>query len=50
MKMYKRKMFYALSWAGWKEVVGKIMRKHRGSAPETMWGSSLEDKNRLHPC
>lgn len=28
-----------------REVVGKIMCKHRGFAPETMWGSSLESKN-----
>lgn len=36
MKMYKRKMVYALSWAGWKEVVEKIMYKHRGAASETI--------------
>ena len=32
-----------------KEVVGKIMCKHRGFSPETMYRSSLEDKNRLLP-
>lgn len=37
-------MVYAFSWAGWKEVVGKIMCKHRGFTPETILGSGLEGK------
>lgn len=32
-----------------KEVVGKIMRKHRGFVSETMWGSSLEGKKQTAP-
>ena len=32
-----------------KEVVGKIIFKHRGFALKTMWGSSLADKKQTAP-
>ena len=33
-----------------KEVVGKIICKYRGFAPETMWGAVWKIKIRLYPC